>query len=162
MTVLSAQTIRDWCGNYPALIEPFHERTVHKGKTFGLSAAGYDVRVDLGPPFCDRIDLLPSGGFMLTATLEKFCMPNNIVGIVHDKSSWARKGLTVQNTVIEPGWKGYLTLELTNHSLKSIGVRQGDPIAQIVFHFLDRPTHQPYRGKYQDQKPGPQPAIDEV
>jgi dCTP deaminase len=156
MTVLSAQTIRK-----RNLITPFFERMVHRGKSFGLSAAGYDVRYDSGPPYCGMIDILPPGGFMLAATVEHFSMPSDVMGIVHDKSSWARKGLTVQNTVIEPGWRGYLTLELTNHSQINIGLHQGEPIAQIVFHLLDQPTEIPYDGKYQDQKPGPQPAIDE-
>ncbi len=88
-------------------------------------------------------------------------MPNSVMGIVHDKSSWARHGVAVQNTVIEPGWRGYLTLELTNHSQQTRTIKPGDPIAQIVFHWLDEPTKQPYEGKYQDQAAGPQEAIAE-
>jgi dCTP deaminase len=63
--------------------------------------------------------------------------------------------------VIEPGWSGYLTLELTNHGHDALDILWGDPIAQIVFHWLDHATDQPYNGKYQDQKRGPQPAKDE-
>ncbi len=88
-------------------------------------------------------------------------MPDNVMGIVHDKSSWARKGLTVQNTVIEPGWAGFLTLELTYHGESELFVHYGDPIAQIVFHRLDEITEQPYIGKYQNQERGPQEAIEE-
>lgn len=156
--ILSAQTIRAYCAQ-GQLVKPFHERTVVGGKTFGLSAAGYDVRVEFkGPP---KGRVLSPGAFILASTVEHFYMPTNILGVVHDKSSWARRGLTVQNTVIEPGWRGYLTLELTNHDTAPLTIDQGDPIAQIVFHFLDHPTMQPYAGKYQDQQRGPQEAIDE-
>jgi dCTP deaminase len=89
-------------------------------------------------------------------------MPPDVIGFVHDKSSWARKGLAVQNTVIEPGWRGYLTLELTNHGRDALEITEGDPIAQIVFHYLDALTEQPYVGKYQDQGYGPQRAIEET
>ena len=140
------------------LVSPFSERTVESGKTFGLSAAGYDVRVVVG---LGNVLKLSPGGFVLAATMEHFCMPRDVIGMVHDKSSWARKGLAVQNTVIEPGWRGFLTLELTNHGEDDLFVVTGDPIAQIVFQFLDTPTEQPYTGKYQDQKYGPQPAIEE-
>jgi hypothetical protein len=95
--ILSAQSIRK---RRP--VEPFHERTVSHGKTFGLSAAGYDVRIR------EAVILRP-GDFALASTLERFTMPDDLLARVADKSSWARKGLTVQNTVIEPGWFGFLT-----------------------------------------------------
>jgi dCTP deaminase len=158
MMILSAQTIRLWCINERPMITPFHERTVYRGKTFGLSAAGYDVRVEFE---AGRLLYLASGSFILASTMERFRMPRSIMGIVHDKSSWARRGICVQNTVIEPGWEGYLTLELTNHSDNDIVLEAGSPIAQIVFHELDVATDQPYVGKYQDQQRGPQPAIEE-
>lgn len=155
--ILSAQTIRRFC-DQANLITPFCPRTVERGKTFGLSSAGYDVRVEFE---AGRMLNIEPGGFVLASTMEHFIMPNTIVGIVHDKSTWARRGLCVQNTVIEPGWRGYLTLELTNHSKEDIVLLRGDPIAQIVFHWLDAATRQPYEGKYQDQPRGPQPAKDE-
>ncbi len=158
MTILSSQTIKTWCRGPHPMVYPFHERTVVNGKTFGLGSAGYDVRVVLG--IGTVVKLLP-GGFILAATQERFIMPPNVIGFVHDKSSWARKGVAVQNTVIEPGWRGYLTLEITNHGEYEVFIVTGDPIAQIVFHWLDHTTNQPYTGKYQDQNPGPQPAIEE-
>ena len=66
----------------------------------------YDVRITC----CDA--LIEPGQFLLAATVERFQMPNDLMGIVHDKSTWARRGLVVQNTVIEPGWHGYLTIEV--------------------------------------------------
>lgn len=144
--VLSAQTLRRY-----KFITPFFERTKSCGLTFGVSPAGYDIRID--QEFC-----LSPNQFVLASSIEHFNMPTNVIGIVHDKSTWARRGLCVQNTVIEPGWRGYLTLELTNHSSHGIFICQGSPIAQVVFHALDEITSDPYDGKYQDQERGPQKA----
>jgi len=173
MSVLSAQTIRELCTrpeeHSQPMIYPFEERKVIRGKSFGLSAAGYDVRVefDVGdawqfsaPQFIDGF-YYPGHTFMLASTVEQFHMPHDIRGVVHDKSTWVRNGLTVQNTVIEPGWSGYLTLELIYHGVDHLVVRAGDPIAQIAFEYLDHPTSQPYVGKYQHQERGPQEARDE-
>lgn len=151
MTVLSAQSI--WLRRP---IKDMQNRTTHNGMTYGMSSCGYDCRV------AENVKLgLGMASFMLASTMEEFDMPIDLVGIVHDKSSWARKGVAVQNTVIEPYWKGFLTLELTNHSSSVISIPAGSPICQIVFHKLDEPTILPYQGKYQHQKAGPQPAIDE-
>lgn len=163
--ILSAQSIRLRCPDPDgaSLVTPFHERTVQNGKSFGLSAAGYDVRVEFdGDGLMGRqmMTVLP-GDSILASTMERFNMPNDLIAVVHDKSSWARQGLAVQNTVIEPGWAGYLTLEISNHSKVPIAIWCGDPIAQILFHLLDRATNLPYKGKYQDQGRGPQQAIQE-
>lgn len=131
-------------------LSPLLPRTEHLGFTHGLSAAGYDVRI------AEAIVLFP-GDFALASTVEIFDMPDDLLGIVHDKSSWARRGLAVQNTVIEPGWRGHLTLELTAHR-GDLDVPAGVGIAQVVFHLLAEPTDRPYRGKYQDQAAGPQEA----
>ena len=135
-------------------IIPFNERTVHNGMSYGLSHAGYDVRVAEGV-------WLKPGEFSLVSTMEEFFMPNDLVAFVHDKSTWARRGLSLFNTVIEPGWQGFLTLELVNNSNEMLDVRPGDPIAQIIFMRLEEPTEKPYTGKYQNQECGPQEARDE-
>lgn len=145
--ILSAQTIREM-----GIVLPCEPRTRFNGVTFGLSSAGYDMRID---QHC----FIKPGEFMLASSVETFTMPNNVVGIVHDKSSWARLGLAVQNTVLEPGWRGHLTIELSNHGWQSLSIVKGTGIAQVIFHFLDRHTNQPYEGKYQDQRRGVQPAI---
>ena len=85
-------------------------------------------------------------------------MPNDVLGQVCDKSTWARRGLAARRRRRRPGWRGFLTLELTNHSTETIALRAGDPIVQIIFFRLEAPTELPYAGKYQDQEPGPQPA----
>lgn len=131
-------------------VEPFVERSVQNGKSYGVSVAGYDIRVDHGVSLDPRC-------FILAASLEHFDMPGNVVGRVHDKSSWARQGLSVFNTIIEPGWRGYLTLELFNAGDDVIRIEMGDPIAQIIFEYTDQTT-EGYTGKYQDQERGPQKA----
>lgn len=158
--IIPAQNIRRLCNpegpEYPpAMVAPFNERTVHDGgMTFGLSPAGYDVRI------AEEVHLT-NGLFALASTIEKFDIPNDVLAYVKDKSSWARKGVALQNTVIEPGWCGFLTLEITMHAMGHIMIPEGSPIAQIVFHRLEQPTEQPYRGKYQNQRRGPVEAIRE-
>jgi dCTP deaminase len=66
----------------------------------------------------------------------------------------------VQNTVIEPGWSGWLTLEIANHGREAITLTRGVGIAQILFHPLDKPTALKYTGKYQNQERGPVSAKD--
>jgi dCTP deaminase len=137
------------------------EKTVFNGMSFGLSHAGYDIRI------AESLRL-PHGSWALASSIERFKMPDNVIGFVHDKSSWARRGIAVQNTVIEPGWEGYLTLELSNHNCftsyhtSHVDISKGSPIAQVVFHWLDEPTDTPYTGKYQNQEAGPQAARYEV
>ncbi len=80
-------------------------------------------------------------------------MPPYLVGIVHDKSTWARRGLSVFNTVIEPGWRGFLTLELVYHGGDRLHIPAGAGIAQVIFHDLASPAA--YDGKYQDQADQP-------
>lgn len=145
--ILSAQSIRR-----RGIITPFVERSSVRGMTFGLGPAGYDIRA------AEDIRLSP-GQFALGSSMEHFDIPNDLSMIIHDKSTWARRGLFVQNTVAEPGWKGFLTLEYTHGgNLEDIWIYRGDPIAQVIFHVLDEPTEIPYKGKYQDQEAGPQPA----
>lgn len=144
--VLPAQILRE---RKPVV--PFVERTVVDNLTYGLGPAGYDVRI------AESFFMWP-GRYVLGSTLERFVMDADLLGLVCDKSTWARRGITVQNTVIEPGWCGYLTLELANHSLWPIRIKAGQPIAQILFLQLAAPTVLPYDGKYQNQQPGPQQA----
>lgn len=147
MTVLSGPSIKA-----RNIFEPFSERQRFNGMSYGLSYAGYDVRLD-------QEITIPAGGFTLASTLEHFSMPTDCIGIVHDKSTLARMGVAVQNTVAEPGWRGWLTLEVTNHTDEPITLPAGSPIAQIIFHLLDAPIAVTYEGKYQDQKRGVQEAI---
>ena len=170
--ILPWQRIIDYNGNIPfrPLFDTFaHEKQVEGGYSWGCSCCGYDVRIKqditLYPVTLWNLLLKALGfqrpSFALASTLERFDIPNDLVALVADKSSWAREGLAVQNTVAEPGWNGYLTLELTNHGDKVIHLKSGMPIAQILFHQLTEPTQRPYQGKYQNQDDRPVEAIKE-
>lgn len=145
---LSGQSIRGRVG-----IRPFREQSRANGMSFGLGPAGYDIRVH------EELDLAP-GDFALASAFEHISMPNNVIGFIKDKSTLARLGIALQNTVIEPGWKGYLTLEVSNHGRERVRVPSGSPIAQVLFAWIDKPCI-PYDGKYQDQSAAPQKAIFE-
>lgn len=148
---------------------PIKHMVPHKvrehGVSYGLGEAGYDIRIKQQVLFSrDRIVvhdrkniiLSKSGRFVLASAIEEFDMPNNLVGIVHDKSTWARQGLSVFNTVIESGWKGFLTLELVYHGDGDLIIPAGAGIAQVIFHRTD--CEASYTGKYQNQQDEPVPA----
>jgi len=145
MTVLTGRQILARGIFNPATVRTVHEPT---GMTYGASYAGYDVRLK------QDITLLP-GAFSLASTVEKFNMPIDCVAIVHDKSSLARRGLSVFNTVAEPSWSGWLTLELANRGYETLYLKAGQPIAQVIFHVLDAPLEAGYEGAYQDQPDRP-------
>ena len=121
------------------------------GVSYGLTEAGYDVRVK------QSITLAPQHRFQLASTVEEFDVPKRLVGVVHDKSTHARRGLSVFNTVIEPGWKGFLTLELVFHGDGELHIPAGAGIAQVLWHELILPAE--YSGKYQHQADEPVEAI---
>jgi dCTP deaminase len=98
------------------------------------------------------------GRFAIASSVEEFQMPGVLAGIVHDKSTWARRGLSVFNTVIEPGWNGFLTLELVYHGRQVLHIPAGSGIAQVVFHVVSDKAS--YDGKYQNQPDRPVDAID--
>lgn len=142
---------------YLGIVEPCEERGKQSGMSYGLSCAGYDVRANLNEP-----TVIYSGAGALIPTREQFKMPNDIVGMVRDKSTWARQGVLVNQGVLEPGWVGYLTVWLFNSGRKSVVVNPGDPIAQVVFHQMLAAPSACYTGKYQGQGPGPQgPRFEE-
>ena len=136
---------------------------IFNGVSHGLSLAGYDIRIEQDVFFGgDRVRVdgeWKVGPFTLASAIEEFDMPFDLVGVVHDKSSHARRGLAVYNTVIEPGWRGFLTLELVHHGLKPLHIKAGSGIAQVIFSQLAEPAA--YSGKYQDQLRGPVEAKDE-
>ncbi len=127
------------------------EKQRFRGTSYGLSEAGYDIRIK------QDVHLSPNKRFILASSIEEFNMPNDLVGIVHDKSTWARQGLSVFNTVIEPGWKGFLTLELVYQDSGVLVIPAGSGIAQVLFHQVSWPTN--YKGKYQNQQDQPVQAI---
>lgn len=144
---------------------PDHKVSEH-GVSYGLGEAGYDIRIKQDITFYRLFGLIPMvkvvdggqvsrhlGKFTLASAIEKFNMSPSCVAIVHDKSTWARRALSVFNTVIEPGWKGYLTLELVYHGRKKLHIPAGSGIAQVLFHLVQEPAN--YNGKYQNQENKP-------
>lgn len=165
--ILSAATLRRL-----QPVSPFCERTVHRGMSYGVSLAGYDVRARIEDrhyphalttmaPKYGRGIIVPPNTTVLVATVETFTIPTRAVGIAHNKSTWARQGLIVPSVVLEPGWCGFLTLALSNLGTELVSVFDGDPIAQIVFHELDSDAGPGYSGKYQGQGPEPTGARSE-
>ena len=142
------------------IVNPYERRKIQTlsamGHTlsFGSSVIGYDVRVEFG---IGLSKLVMAPGHVLASTFEHFSMPTDVYGVVYGRSTWVRLGLAVTSAVIEPGWRGHLTLGLTNHSARDIVLRVGDPIAQIIFHDVGW-SSDGYDGKYQDQRRGPVPA----
>jgi|SRR4051794_31486883 dCTP deaminase len=156
--ILPGQSIR-----MRGIFTPFSERGVYHGLSYGLSCAGYDVRLR------DDVTLV-QGYTIVTPTLEHMAFPPDLIGMVADKSTWARLGVAVQNTICEPGWSGVLAVELTYQPVltleQSRTVREqpqgsppatftllaGTPIAQILVAELKAPAERAYGGKYQNQR----------
>lgn len=141
--ILSAQSIR-----HRGIVHPFYEGCKYMGMSYGLQPAGYDIRIK------EPVVLAPYG-FTLASALEELRMPTDIMAMVADKSTWARRGIALQSTWVQPGWRGHLTLEISNHGPDEISIEFGMPIAQLIFFKVDHPTDIPYNGRYQDQKPEP-------
>lgn len=167
MTVVNRQSL--------LIAQPIVDMLKHKqlahGVSHGLTEAGYDIRIKQDVVFkrhgegwttivqCPATISKTGGRFALASTMERFQMPANLLGIVHDKSTWARRGLSVFNTIIEPGWEGYLTLELMYHGEAPLHIPAGSGIAQVLFHEVAHSYR--YHGKYQNQADGPVAAIAE-
>ena len=124
--------------------------TDSKGRksSYGLTECGYDIRL------AQDIWLFPGRRFILVSSFEYFNVPNHVMGRVLNKSSWARMGVDVsRSTNMEPGWKGFLTLEITYSKLMPLFIPKGHGIAQIIFEQINSPAQ--YVGKYQNQEAGP-------
>ena len=143
-----------------------HHKLKTHGVSWGLAEAGYDLRIRQEIIFKPGMTMGPTievngelehGRFCLASAIEEFDMPADLVGVVHDKSTWARQGLSVFNTVIEPGWKGFLTLELVFHGNKDVVIPAGTGIAQVIFTSLAHDVS--YEDKYQHQADMPVPSV---
>jgi dCTP deaminase len=147
--ILPYQLIKARC--LEGLLTPWEERGISNGRTYGIGPATYDVRLR------QSMWLFPFWG-RLASTVEVFNMPTDLIAEVKDKSSNARLFVLVQNTLIDPGFRGGLTLELTRFKPWPVFLKAGTPIAQIKFTLLVEPTERPYVGKYLDQSSEPEPA----
>ena len=150
------------------IADMFSEKHRYEGTSHGLAEAGYDIRIQQQVLFVNDAygartvvsdpdtgeDETFMGHFVLASAMEQFQTPNNLVGFVKDKSTWARQGLSVFNTVIEPGWNGFLTLELAYHGHEGLLIKPGQGIAQVLYGRLSEEGDYG-DGKYQNQESRP-------
>ena len=165
-----------------AMIEPFESGQVRfiddqKVISYGTSSYGYDVRcasefkiftnvhttnvvdpknfdetsfVTIDEPSC----IIPPNSFALARTIEYFRIPKDVLTICLGKSTYARCGLIVNVTPLEPTWEGYLTLEISNTTPLPAKVYGGEGIAQLLFFEGDEEPEVAYadrKGKYMKQ-----------
>jgi dCTP deaminase len=159
------------------MIEPFLEKQKGHGRiSYGLSSYGYDIRladeyrifssargavVDpkdfSGEAFVShrgKCCVIPPQSYVLASSLERFHMPCGVLAICTGKSTYARCGIVVNVTPLEPGWTGQLTMCIANTSPLPVKVYSGEGIAQVLFLEGDELCAVSYAdrgGKYQSQ-----------
>ena len=160
------------------MIEPFVDGQVREGViSYGLSSYGYDVRVTdefkiftnvhsamvdpkhfVKESFVDfkgDVCVIPPNSFVLARTVEYFRIPSNVLTVCLGKSTYARCGLIVNVTPFEPGWEGYVTLEISNTTPLPAKIYAYEGISQVLFFEGDEPCDTTYadrKGKYQNQQ----------
>lgn len=174
--ILADHQIRDLARK--GMIEPFVEKQNGKGIiSYGLSSYGYDARcsdefmiftnvdnaivdpknfsqksfVERQAPVC----VIPPNSFVLTRTVEYFRIPEDVLVVCLGKSTYARCGLIVNVTPLEPGWEGHVTLELSNTTPLPAKVYANEGIAQFLFFKGSTPCEVSYadrKGKYMGQR----------
>lgn len=175
--LLSDAQIRDLSINH-GMIEPFVEKQNHAGViSYGLSSYGYDARcskefkiftnVDnavVDPKnfsdqsFVDRetdVCIIPPNSFVLTRSVEYFRIPRDVLVVCLGKSTYARCGLIVNVTPLEPGWEGHVTLEISNTTPLPAKVYANEGVAQFLFFKGSEPCETSYAdraGKYMGQR----------
>ncbi len=159
------------------MIEPFAEKQVRQGViSYGVSSYGYDVRIadefkiftninstivdpkNFDPKslvdFKGDVCIIPPNSFALGRSVEYFRIPENVMTICVGKSTYARCGIITNVTPLEPGWEGYVTLEISNTTPLPAKIYANEGIAQVLFFESDEPCEVSYRakkGKYQAQ-----------
>ena len=159
------------------MIEPFLEDQVRQGVvSYGLSSYGYDIRiadefkvftnvysaivdpknfdprsfVDIQTDVC----VIPANSFALARTVEYFRIPRNVLALCIGKSTYARCGIIINLTPFEPGWEGYVTIEISNTTPLPAKIYANEGIAQVLFFQGDEEPMIAYNdraGKYQGQ-----------
>lgn len=182
MSILVDSQIKELCQNKP-MISPFVPNQVRinqqgeKILSYGLSSAGYDVRladefrvftninnVLIDPLNFDQSSLvsmsgdvciLPPNSYMLGSTIETFDVPDDIMVLCVGKSSYARAGVLINVTPMEPGFVGNIVIEVANCTSLPVKIYAGHGIAQFVFFKASKSCDTSYAtraGKYQGQK----------
>src|SRR3989338_6676119 len=161
------------------MIYPFEEGSKRNGKvSYGLSSYGYDLRVarefkiftDVHSAVVDpknfdersfvdfkEVDsvLIPPNSFALTRSVEYFKIPRNVLGLCIGKSTYARCGIIVNVTPLQPEWDGYLIIEISNTTPLPAKIYANEGIAEILFFEADEVATKSYKellGKYSHQK----------
>ena len=177
MTVLSDKWIKK-TAHAKGMIKPFLSKQVRKGKiSFGLSSYGYDARVSNDFKVFTNVNsavvdpknfkkdsfiskksntcVIPPNSFALARTVEYFKIPENVMVICLGKSTYARCGIIVNVTPLEPGWEGYVTLEFSNTTPLPAKIYANEGAAQFVFIKGNEKPEVSYskrKGKYMKQK----------
>ena len=164
--VLSDKTIKEYLSNGKILIDPIDQNDIQpasvdlhidKGILIFKNSAEpcIDLRKEL-PNLTESIEIkkgepfmLHPGEFVLASTIERVKLSDNVVGRLEGKSSLGRLGLVIHSTAgfVDPGWKGHLTLELSNLSNLPITLFYGMKIGQISFLELTTPATRLYGSK---------------
>ena len=160
------------------MIEPFEEKQIRHGViSYGLSSYGYDIRVadefkiftnaysavvdpkQFDPrsfvDFRGDVCTIPPNSFVLARSVEYFRVPRNILCLCVGKSTYARCGIVVNVTPLEPEWEGYITIEISNTTPLPARIYAHEGIAQVIFLEADEVCEVSYadrKGKYQRQK----------
>lgn len=177
--IKSDRWIRNMAQNQ-RMIEPFSDGLVRQTDdqkiiSYGLSSYGYDIRLadefkvftnvyntQVDPKNFDEncfVDLkgesciIPPNSFLLGYSYEKIKTPDNVLIICIGKSSYARCGLIINTTPMEPAWEGHITLEISNTTPLPAKVYAHEGIAQLLFFEGDpcETTYADRAGKYQNQ-----------
>jgi dCTP deaminase len=159
------------------MIAPFVEKQVSEGIiSYGLSSYGYDLRVSnhfkiftninntvVDPKafdansfidFIGDVCTIPPNSFALASSVEYFKIPADVISICLGKSTYARCGIIVNVTPFEPGWEGYVTLEISNTTPLPCRIYANEGLCQVLFFQGDEPCDVTYlsrEGKYQAQ-----------
>jgi dCTP deaminase len=167
--------------------EPHQVREVNGRRviSYGTSSYGYDVRcsnqfkvftninsaivdpknfdktsfVDVEGDFC----IIPPNSFALAVTVEHFKIPRNVLTVCLGKSTYARCGIIVNVTPLEPEWEGYVTLEFSNTTTLPAKIYANEGVAQMLFYESDEVCETSYKdrqGKYQGQRGITLPIVD--
>ena len=160
------------------MIEPFTDGQVRAGAiSYGVSSYGYDMRVApefkiftnvlsaiVDPKnfddksfveFSGDVCVVPPNSFALARSVEYFRIPRNVLTVCVGKSTYARCGIIVNVTPLEPEWEGHVTLEFSNTTTLPAKIYANEGVAQMLFFESDEVCETSYKdrgGKYQGQK----------
>ena len=133
--VLSDSEIKALASVGKLKIDPFVESS--------LSPAGYDLRSGVE-------HVLKPLESVLLPTLERVELPKSVLGVLHLRSSFAREGVIASLALVDPGFRGQLTILLFNSGRNEVRIGRGERLVQIAFFELSREAEKGYSGSYQD------------